>query len=140
MKYAACSGLHLIEMVIVLSLIAILSSIAYPAYSGFVNEARRDEVGLELFQIALAQEQYRVRYGQYALSWYELGITNSASSVLNSNSGLYQLELNASESNYTVSATQIANGFSPCKQLHLNHQMLRTSVDSELQASSDCWN
>jgi type IV pilus assembly protein PilE len=58
-------GFSLLEVLIVLTLIAILTSIALPIYSSYLIDARRLEAASWLTKLALAMEQYYVGHNSY---------------------------------------------------------------------------
>jgi len=51
-------GLTLIELMIVVAIIAIITSIAVPAYNGYIKTARIQECQQEMSSLALAQEEH----------------------------------------------------------------------------------
>ena len=66
-------GFTLIELLIAVAIAAILSSIAYPAYSAVVHKARRTDAQVALLALHMKQERYRsdhATYGELA----ELGL------------------------------------------------------------------
>ena len=66
-------GFTLVELLIAVAVAAILSSIAYPAYSAVVHKARRSDAQVALLGLHMKQERYRsdhTRYGDLA----EIGV------------------------------------------------------------------
>ena len=59
-------GFTLIELMIVLTVAAIILTIAVPAYTSQMRKSRRSEVLAQLQALALAQEQYRANNASYA--------------------------------------------------------------------------
>ena len=53
-------GFTLIELLIAVAIIGILGSVAYPAYNGYVTQARRTAAQEFLMDVANAEETYRV--------------------------------------------------------------------------------
>ncbi|NIC41499.1 type IV pilin protein [Aquabacterium sp. A08] len=64
-------GFTLIELMIVVAILAILSSIAYPAYMRYLVQARRAEAQAFMHELALRQERFRANNPLY-------GATNAA--------------------------------------------------------------
>lgn len=58
-------GLSLIELLIVVALVGMLASIAYPSYSEMVKKAARTEIAGILFESAQHLEQHHSRTGRY---------------------------------------------------------------------------
>jgi len=104
-------GFTLIELMIVLTVAAILAAVAVPAYIDQVRASRRAEARELLMQIQAAQERWRTNNVSYASSVGDLGIGSTTSS------GNYSIALSgASATGYTVTATAQAkqSGDSAC--------------------------
>lgn len=108
-------GFTLIELLIALAVAAILSSIAYPAYSAVVNKARRSDAQAALLALHMKQERYRSdnpRYGDLA----ELGL------AAKSPSGHYLLSIaSRDESGFDARAvaTGAQSGDESCRHMKL---------------------
>jgi len=91
-------GFTLIELMIVVAIIGILASIAYPSYQDYVLRAKRGDAKVVILSVQLAQEKWRannITYGTTA----NIGITVSPDDyytvAISSNTG----------TNYTITAT-----------------------------------
>jgi len=69
-------GFSLIELMIVVAIIALLSSIAYPAYTGSVLKGKRAEGRAALLETMQQQERYYSQYGSYLA--FAAGATGAA--------------------------------------------------------------
>jgi type IV pilus assembly protein PilE len=58
-------GFTLVEMMVVVAVIAILSAIAFPAYSNFVQRSRRVEGQTLINRVMQAQEKFFSTYNRY---------------------------------------------------------------------------
>lgn len=63
MKHAP--GFSLVELLIVLAIISILVSIAYPGYTGYLVKARRAEAQLALLTLMQQQENFYLHHNTY---------------------------------------------------------------------------
>lgn len=59
-------GFTLIELLIVVAMIAILASVAFPSYSQYVKKSRRAEAQSYLMTVAARQQQFLVDSRQYS--------------------------------------------------------------------------
>lgn len=60
------SGFSLIELMVVVAIIGILSSIAYPSYLEYVRKARRSDAQQHLMALAQQNQQYFIDQRAYA--------------------------------------------------------------------------
>ena len=60
------SGFTLIEMLVVLAILSILVSVAYPSYAGHVVRTRRTEGQIALIEAMQQQERYHLQHNTYA--------------------------------------------------------------------------
>jgi len=67
-------GFTLIEIMIVVAILGILSAIALPSYTRYVEKSRRTDAKVELLRIAQLQESYFAQNLRYANSLTQLGL------------------------------------------------------------------
>jgi len=98
------SGYTLIEMLIAVTMLAILVIVATSVYPTYVRKGRRIDAINSLLSITLAEERYRgnnTQYGTLAQVWG--GVTTSSE-------GYYTLSIsNVSATTYTITATAVGN-------------------------------
>jgi type IV pilus assembly protein PilE len=75
-RFGRGGGFTLIELLISLVVIAILATIAYPIYTGYVAKSKQQDAQVQLTAIRQAEEMYKLQYHTYtgdlnnsSLSW-----------------------------------------------------------------------
>jgi prepilin-type N-terminal cleavage/methylation domain-containing protein len=71
-------GFTFIELLVVMILVAILASMAYPAFSSVMERARKTQAKNDLTQIVTAVNAYYTEYGKYPIVIDDTPITNNA--------------------------------------------------------------
>jgi type IV pilus assembly protein PilE len=83
-------GFTLIELMIVVAVIGILATIAYPSYQDSIRQARRIEAQSVMLDIQLLQEKYRVNHvsygsladlGSFSSDYYTFAISGTTASA-----------------------------------------------------------
>ena len=127
-------GFSLIELMIVVAIVAILGTIAYPSYQQYVLNTNRVEAKAMLLNAANRQETYFMDFNQYASSATALGMSSS------SETGLYQLSIAVSGNTYTLSASAGATTAqakdTDCTVFSINQLGVKSASGA---ASSSCW-
>ena len=110
-------GFTLMELMIAVSIVAILAAIALPSYQDQVRQARRADGQVALMEIALAQEKFRTHCTHYASTLTgtrHCDTAQAASSALGlsatSPEGYYSLSVSeSSTTSFTARAAPIGN-------------------------------
>ncbi|PJG59413.1 type IV pilin protein [Aeromonas cavernicola] len=125
-------GFSLVELMIVITIVAILSLIAYPSYQQYLLTTHRVEAKKMLLDVANRQESYFMDFSQYASSATALSVNAL------SESGFYQLSVSAAGNTFTLSATAVGNQASDldCTRLSINETGVKSASGA---ASSRCW-
>jgi len=153
------SGFTLIELMIVVAIIGILTSIAYPSYMSSVQKSKRTGAKVIVMEIAQAQERHFSVNMQYA---YNIATLNLGSTTYDANgyakdyAADYKVLVTGLNSNgtlcgsgevcitYTVSAmpktASPQNNDDSCKKFTLTHTGIQAAEDaSTADTSSICW-
>lgn len=137
MKDFACKptrhcGFTLIEMMVVVAVIAILASVAFPSYKKMVLKSHRTEAHALLQAAQLGQEKFRINSTTYSSS-----LSGNAFSRVGT-SEYYDLSVsNASESGYLLTAT--AKGTQTDDTGCTTITLEQTASDITYGPSSACW-
>jgi len=129
-------GWTLIEVMIVLTITAILLGIAYPAYTEQVIKSRRADGHALLYGAAQREQQFFTVNNQFT------GTIGSGGLELSSTSqeGFYTLTISATTTTYTLTATRVApqTADARCGNLTLNHLGVRGNSGGTVPADQ-CW-
>ena len=131
-RYSKNKGITLIELMIVVVVVAILSSIAIPAYQDHVTRAKRSEAKAALLDVANRMEKFLYTNNNYTGA--TLGGLNVATIVAPGN---YTLALATTANTYTITASP--NGSftdSKCGNLIYNQAGVKTASAGDNEA---CW-
>jgi len=106
--YRKMHGVTLLELMIVVVIVGILASIAYPAYQDFVNRAKRNEAKAILLEIAQNQERFYLQNSTYG-TLSQLGYV---ADTITTDTGAYQVTIAPppDASNFTAVATYQLGG------------------------------
>jgi len=142
-----CTGFTLIELMIVVVIVAILASVAYPSYREHVLKSKRAVAKQALYTIAARQEQYFMDNKTYANSLATLGygdtsIDPDANYIATTDSRrIYTLSISASTTTtFTAQAVPQLDQThdAKCMTLTLNETGKRNIVGGSLDANQ-CW-
>lgn len=144
MRPSSITGFTLIELMIVVVIVGILATIAYPSYNRYMLQTRRSDAHVALTRVAAAQEKLFTD-----CNWYAAGFgtprncgTGPASGVLGltniSPDGHYQLQLTATATAFTASAIPQGNqaNDAECTALGITNIGAKTATGTN---KSRCW-
>jgi type IV pilus assembly protein PilE len=127
-------GLTLVELMVVVAVMAIIATIAYPIYTNQVQKSRRADAKAALESIALAQERWYTINSSYAVTLSSLQISADLQGGA-SDSGYYNVALAGGGQTFTATATATGaqSGDSGCATFAVNHLGVKTAT------SANCW-
>lgn len=97
-------GVTMIELMIVIVIIGLMATIAYPQYREFAARAKRVEAKAALLQIAIEQERFYLSNNSFTNDMTNLGFSASTGFITDSES--YSVSITAADaSDFTAVAT-----------------------------------
>ena len=140
-------GVTLLELLIVVTIVAIISAFAYPSYTQYVVNTKRTAATSTLLQIADRQQQFFMDNKSYTADLTDLGFASSPLYVSDDGSSVpagdadavYLFTLaNVAATTYTAIAAPLAQQLvrdTKCGSLTLN----QAGVKDALAGGNDCW-
>lgn len=131
------SGFSLIEMMIVVAIVAILATVGYPAYKGYVYKSYRADAKSLLLAAAARQEEYYLDNKTYTSDLSKLGYDTNADGEVLTEHGAYAVTVDAaSATGYTLLATAEGNQTEDgCG----NFTLTNLGVKGFSGSGNDCW-
>ena len=120
-------GITLIELLVVIMIVGILAAIAIPAYTGYLQRARRADAKTALEQLRASQEMRRAERGSYSTDLTELrttwGVQSNPAGYYNIGwAGGFVLNANSFTARATPLGSQATDGW-----LNINQNGTKTS-------------
>jgi type IV pilus assembly protein PilE len=141
-------GVTLIEILIVMVILALIASFAYPSYMDYIVDTKRTAATSILLQVADRQQQFFMDNKRFANDLTNLGFANNPLVIADDGSTMadaansrstYTVTLaNVTPTTYTVSAAPLnsqAARDTDCGSLTLNQALLKDSSGG----AGDCW-
>jgi len=140
-------GVTMIELLIVVAIIAVISSFAYPSYMRYVVSTKRTAATSALMQIADRQQQFFMDNKAYAADLTDLGFAadpyviadDGTAAALADSDATYSIALsNVAALTYTLTATPLSGQLArdtECGSMILNQAGNRSSSGG----GDDCW-
>lgn len=132
------NGFTLIELMIVVAIVGILSAIAYPSYTKYVQKSRRADALGALAQIQVTYERCYAQNFSYNATCGSLPSFPSKSGQ-----GFYSINVsNLSATTFTLTATPTGaqSADTKCASISITEANLRTALGSASTNQTECWN
>ena len=128
-------GVTLIELVIAMTIVALLTAVAIPGYQGFVQRSQRVEAKEALVHLASNQERFYLQNNTYSADLDDLGFSEAETA-----NGHYEMSVvEADQQGFTLRATAASASMSAdeaCQEFELNEANERSaSPDTD----GNCW-
>lgn len=133
--YRHMRGVTLLELMIVVVIVGILATIAYPNYREFVARAKRNEAKAALLQIAQNQERFYLQNNTYTTDMTQLGFPMGCG--YETDTGSYSVCIpNADANDFTATATYLKADVEAdkCQTFNIDGRGGKTSAPYD-----DCW-
>ena len=142
MTKRAAHGFTMIELVITMAVVAILTAIALPAYTQYVQRSHRSDARLALMRAAQWMERYRTEWGTYrnATNLPTLPSDMAVSPAPGNGKTQYSISLVSAATTFTLTATRSTSGMmvtDSCGNLTLTHNGLRGRTGTA--PLEQCW-
>ncbi len=139
----SATGFSLLELLMAMSIAAILASLAWPSFGQALRKARRLDARVALLRVQHAQEQHYTQHLRYADALQgDTGLGLSA----HSDSGDYRLALRTSDDGQQYLATAVAEplgrqgGDATCQAFAVDALGQRSARDAAGRGTVDrCW-
>lgn len=133
-------GFTLIELMLVVGIISILATIAYPSLKDYQQKSRRSDATTMLMQIAAKQEKYFMDNRSYAADLTNLGYSNTgaADDRVPSEHSYYNIEINR-PNEYSFTLTAIPQGAQAQDTDCANFTLTNEGVKGHTGGAEQCW-
>lgn len=141
-------GFTLVELMIAVSVVAVLAAIAMPSYNSYVAKTNRSVAKAKLMDASSRMELYFLNNKSYdTQDMTKLGYgndplhVNNEGSMVDADFGIYSVDVKSSNrASYTLAAVAENHqaGDIGCAELTLNSRGDRASVDVD-DNETDCW-
>ncbi len=132
LKIRLINGFTLVELLIAVAIVAILASIALPAYTDFVARSNRSEAQRELLRIANLQEQLYIDTRAYTDNMERLGLDKDPFITEND---YYSIDAELKNGGFILTATAIE----PQKSNDSSCPTLSVSETGQKLPVNGCW-
>lgn len=137
LRHARQRGVTLIELMIVVVIVGILASVAYPSYQQYILRSKRSEGKALLMDIVARQERFYFDNNRYTDDLTDLGFAseNPSSAEDNYEASVAEGESGEIETSYAITVTPVFDD-SECGALILDSRGTQSSSNGELER---CW-
>lgn len=134
-------GFTLMEIMIAVSLVAVLAVIIIPGYTAQVQKSRRADAKTALVDLAAREERFYAYQNRYSNTASELGYASLPAAVSSSGVNSYSLSVALVGTGFTGTATRVSPGPQAndvCGDYTLDDKGAQANVNNS-QTSPPCW-
>ncbi len=132
-------GFTLVELMIVVSVVAVLVAVAVPSYKSHTRKACRNDAKSAILEIVARQEKHYFQFNTYAESLADLNFLTANVSP----EGCYELELDGcvGDNCYQVTATAVGDQTrdTACASFTMNSIGVKSATGAIADPTAVCW-
>jgi len=137
-------GMTLVELMTVMVVLAILTSIAVPSYRRYLIRAQRSDASTALLRVQSAEEKYFLQYNRYTTNLTALPKDGLGLASDKSERGFYQLEVKPTPTGYNATAKPIGgkgqSDDKKCQEFSLSETGIKKAKDAGgADSYAECW-
>ena len=125
------------ELMVVVAIVGILATVAYPSYIDFVTQSKRTEAQRELLRLANLEEQYFSDHRTYTANISELGVGTGIK--YKTESGNYEIEATIADSGASFILKANALGIQATNDADCSWLTVNQIGQKDSKTSGSCW-
>jgi type IV pilus assembly protein PilE len=133
MGFKRSKGFSLIELMVVVAIVGVLASVAFPSFMNSIRKSRRSDALIALGAAQQSQERYRLSHSTYGGTASAIGISG------NSEAGLYTIAISGNTgTDYVLTASAVSSK-SQASDTDCTSITITKSGATTTNAPTACW-
>jgi type IV pilus assembly protein PilE len=133
MGFKRSKGFSLIELMVVVAIVGVLASVAFPSFMSSIRKSRRSDALIALGAAQQSQERYRLSHSTYGGTTTAIGISG------NSEAGLYTIAISGNTGTDYVLTASAVSGKSQAADTGCTSITVTKSGATTTNAPAACW-